>query len=261
MNTNQPKINNFIIILSGKGGVGKSTICMNLAYGLAIKGYTTGILDTDIHGPSIAKMAGIETKQLKYDSNEKIIPIHVKENLYVVSIANILENRDTAVVWRGPMKMKFIRDILTQTQWPHLDYLIIDSPPGTGDEPLSVIQLLPQKPSAIIVTTPQSVAYLSVRKSISFCKELDIPIIGIIENMSGFICPYCHKKIDLFDSKELRKTVKDFNLNILGKIPIEKKIAISGDRGKPFISKENQSKATKEMDSIIEKIISNTIRL
>jgi ATP-binding protein involved in chromosome partitioning len=247
-----------ILVLSGKGGVGKSTISMNLAYGLALRGMKTGLFDIDIHGPSIAKMAGIENRVLE-GNGDKITPIRAIHNLWVISIANILENEDTPVIWRGPMKMKFINDIITQTRWPKLDYLIIDSPPGTGDEPLSIIQLIPKRLSAIIVTTPQSVAYTSVRKSIAFCRQLHVPILGIIENMSGFVCPYCKKNVEIFSSDNLKKTAKAFSLDVLGKIPLEKRISVSGDSGKAFVTEEHVTEASKEIHTIIEKIISSDL--
>ncbi|MDP8290141.1 MAG: Mrp/NBP35 family ATP-binding protein, partial [Candidatus Susulua stagnicola] len=173
-----------LIVISGKGGVGKSTVAVNLAYGLAMKGNKVGILDVDIHGPNIAKMLGIEGKRL-VTSDLGIEPMEVLPNLKAVSIALLFENKDQPTIWRGPLKMMVIKQFLADVNWGVLDYLIVDSPPGTGDEPLSVCQLIPEISGAIVVTTPQDVAILDSRKSVVFAKELKVFVVGIIENMSG----------------------------------------------------------------------------
>ncbi|GAG33262.1 unnamed protein product, partial [marine sediment metagenome] len=182
-----------ILVLSGKGGVGKSTVAVNLAVSLALSGKSVGLLDIDIHGPSIPKILNLEGKTLQA-TGTTILPIEMTENLKVMSIGFLLRNSDDAVIWRGPMKYQMIKQFLKDVQWGRLDFLIIDSPPGTGDEPLSVVQLLGNPDGAIIVTTPQEIALSDVRKAISFCRNLNLPVLGVLENMSGFICPKCGEK-------------------------------------------------------------------
>jgi len=254
LKSNLAKIKNKLIVMSGKGGVGKTTVAVNLAYGLAIKGNKVGILDVDIHGPNIAKMLGIEGERLVgFDSG--IEPIEVLLNLKAVSIALLFEDRDQPIIWRGPLKMITIKQFLADVNWGKLDYLIIDSPPGTGDEPLSVCQLIPDINGAIVVTTPQDVAILDSRKSILFAKELKIPFIGIIENMSGFMCPHCKKEIDLFGTGGGEKSAQDLNVPFLGRIPIEPEIVKLGDSGQPFVYFRKETLTANIMDGIISKII------
>jgi Mrp family chromosome partitioning ATPase len=233
---NLERIKNKIIVMSGKGGVGKSTVSVNLAYALASLGYKVGIMDVDFHGPSIAKMTGIEDVQLDVSSAGRPVPIIADKNISVLSIASLLENKDDAVIWRGPMKIGIIQQFLEDFEWPALDYLIVDCPPGTGDEPLSVIQTIENVTGAVIVSTPQDVAFLDARKSITFAQKLNVPVIGIVENMSGFICPSCKEKIDIFKSGGAEKAAKDFGVDILGQIPIETGIVESGDNGKPYVN-------------------------
>lgn len=252
---NMQKIKNKVIVMSGKGGVGKSTISVNLAYAIALQGRCVGILDIDIHGPSIAKMTGIEGKYLYPDENGKIRPIEAIHNIHIISIGNMLENNDDPIIWRGPAKIGVIRDFLSEIMWPELDYLIIDCPPGTGDEPLSVIQLIGDVTGSVIVTTPQDVALLDVRKSINFCKKLNVQILGVVENMSGFICPKCGERIDIFKSGGAYKIEKDFNIEILAKIPIEENIVHSADDGKPFVYFYGKTESGKLLNQIAEKII------
>ena len=247
------KIKYKLIVLSGKGGVGKTTVATNLAYGLAIKGNKVGILDIDIHGPNIAKMLGIEDKRLTI-SEAGIEPIEVLPNLKAVSIALLLENKDQPIIWRGPLKMITIKQFLADVNWGELDYLIVDSPPGTGDEPLSVCQLIPDMDGAVIVTTPQDVAILDSRKSVLFAKELKVPVIGVVENMSGFICPHCKKEMDLFGLGGGEKSAHDLNVPFLGRIPIEPEMVKLGDLGQPFIHFKKETQTAKIMDEITKRI-------
>ncbi len=247
------KIKNKLIVISGKGGVGKTTVAVNLAYGLAVRGNKVGILDVDIHGPNIAKMLGIEGRRLT-GCESGIEPIEVLPGLKAVSIALLLGNKDQPVIWRGPLKMIAIKQFLADVNWGELDYLIVDSPPGTGDEPLSVCQLITSINGAIVVTTPQDVAILDSRKSVLFAKELKVPILGIIENMSSFICPHCRKEIDLFGMGGGEKSAHDLKVPFLGRIPVEPEMVKSGDSGKPLLSIEKDTPAAIVMDEIINKI-------
>jgi len=219
-----------IMILSGKGGVGKSTVAANLAIGLALRGYRVGLLDCDIHGPTIPTIFGLESK--RPDVNEEgILPIQVLPNLSLMSIGFLLENKDSPIIWRGPLKMGIIEQFLEDVIWGELDFLIIDLPPGTGDEPLSLAQLIPNLDGSVIVTTPQDVALISVRKSIGFSKKLNVPIIGIVDNMHGLICPHCDKPIEVFGNGGVEKASKDFKIPILARLPIEPKVAEMEDKG------------------------------
>ena len=243
-----------IVVLSGKGGVGKSTVSAYLALSLVEKGYTVGLLDSDIHGPSIPKILGVEDKKPEPTPEGAINPVVVSQKLKVMSMGFLLHDRDVPVIWRGPLKMGAIKQFIGDVKWGKLDYLIVDLPPGTGDEPLSIAQLIPNSDGAIIVTTPQDVALLSVRKSINFVKKMNMPIIGIIENMSGFKCPHCGKSIDIFKSGGGVKASIDFKVPFLGKIPIDPDIVESGDKGESFIIKKPQSDTAKAFAEIVENI-------
>ncbi len=249
------KINYKLVIISGKGGVGKSMIAVNLAYGLFFRGKSVGILDIDIHGPSLAKMIGIEDRRLSTSEENIIEPISIDPRLKVVTIASLLESTDTPVIWRGPLKMKLISQFLGDVPWGELDYLIVDSPPGTGDEPLSIAQLIPELNGMIVITTPQEIALLDSRKSVNFAKSLKVPVIGIIENMSGLICPFCGGKIDLFKTGGGEKAAKDLKVPFLGKVPIDPVIVNSTDEGKPFIQTYKDTNTAKILDKIVGKVV------
>lgn len=251
---NMFKIKHKILVLSNKGGVGKSSVAINLACSLSKKGFKVGILDADLHGPSVATMLGFEGKKLQ-GSSEGIIPISVSSNLVAVSMASLIETSDAPLIWRGPLKMMALKQFLGEVKWGNLDYLIIDSPPGTGDEPLSICQLIPELEGGIIVTTPQKVALLDSRKCINFLKNLNIPILGIIENMSVLKCPYCGKNIDLFKSGGGKKTAEEFKVPFLGKIPIDIDMVNSTDEGKPYISQYKNSKTAQVFNKIVELIL------
>ncbi|MEA3328932.1 MAG: Mrp/NBP35 family ATP-binding protein [Candidatus Omnitrophota bacterium] len=253
---NLSRIKNKLMVISGKGGVGKTTVAVNIAYGLAIKGNKVGILDVDIHGPNIAKMLGIEGKEIT-GSDLGIEPVGVLPGLKAVSLALIGENRDQPIIWRGPLKMLTIKQFLSDVNWGMLDYLIIDSPPGTGDEPLSICQLIPDINGAVVVTTPQDVAVLDARKSVLFAKELNVTVVGIIENMSSFLCPHCRKEIDLFGTGGGEKAAYDLKVPFLGRIPVEPEIIKFGDSGRPFIEFKKDTEGAKIMTEIINKITNN----
>ncbi|MEW5693250.1 MAG: Mrp/NBP35 family ATP-binding protein [Candidatus Hydrogenedentota bacterium] len=240
INTRMSKIKHTILVMSGKGGVGKSTVAVNLAYALCLENYEVGILDVDIHGPNIAKMLGIENRQIGVTGID-IEPVKVLPNLKAVSLAVIGVGVNQAIIWRGPMKANMIRQFLSDVNWEELDFLIIDSPPGTGDEPLSVCQLIPNISGIIIVTTPQDLAILDALRSIAFAKTIDKPVIGIIENMSGFVCPHCKKEIDIFKKGGGEKLADKMKVPFLGRIPFEPKFVEFGDRGMPFASRAESS--------------------
>ena len=237
-----------IVVMSGKGGVGKSTVAASLAVGLSRKNRKTGLLDCDIHGPTIPKIFGID-EGLKATNENRIIPSIAAENLAVVSMGLLLE-KDKPVIWRGPLKMKAIEQFLGDTEWGALDYLIIDLPPGTGDEPLSIAQLMPESDGALIVTTPQNVALISVRRSINFARALNMPVLGLVENMSGFVCPHCGKSVDIFKKGDGEKAAKEMGVDFLGSIPIDTKIVESEDAGKEYFNKSFEELTEK----VIEKV-------
>lgn len=247
------KIKNRLLVFSGKGGVGKSTVSANLALAFAKKGLKVGLLDVDIHGPNLAKMMGVEDKRMEV-SPEGIKAVNVNENLKLVSMSFLLQEPDLPVIWRGPMKMKAIQQFLGDVDWGELDWIVVDSPPGTGDEPLSVAQLIPAT-GAIIVTTPQEVSLMDSRKAVAFAVKLNLKIIGIIENMSGMVCPHCGKKINLFKEGGGEKTALELGVPFLGKIPLDPQIVSSGDEGKPFIATQPDSEASKAFMEIVENIM------
>ncbi len=248
------KIKNKIFVLSGKGGVGKSSVSANLAATLAKKGYKTGLMDVDVHGPSIAQMFNI-TELLDISTDTKqLLPRQINENLTVVSVQALMQDKDQAVIWRGPAKTGIIKQFVGSVAWGDLDYLIIDAPPGTGDEPLTVVQTIPDA-KGIIVTTPQEVALADVRKSISFCKTVKMEIIGVLENMAGYTCPHCNKHIDLFKSGGGEKTAKAQGLNFLGSIPFDSRVVESGDDGVPVMMYEADGPFKLAFEKIVENIL------
>ncbi len=227
------RIRHRIAVLSGKGGVGKSMLAVNLAAALAMSGKRVGLLDVDIHGPSIPTMLGLERRRVQ-GSKEGLFPIELG-GMKVMSLGFLLRDQDDAVIWRGPMKMGVICQFLKDVLWGDLDYLIVDSPPGTGDEPLSVFQLISQLDGAVIVTTPQRVAAVDVRKSITFCRQLNVPVLGVVENMSGFVCPKCGQVTPILSSGGGVRIAEDMGVPFLGSIPLDPKIAEACDSGQPFV--------------------------
>jgi len=248
------QIKHQILVLSGKGGVGKSTVAVNLAVSLALAGKKVGLLDIDIHGPSIPKILNLEGKSLQA-AGDVILPIETLENLKVMSIGFLLRGSSDAVIWRGPMKYQMIKQFLKDVQWGNLDFLIVDSPPGTGDEPLSVVQLLENADGAIIVTTPQEVALSDVRRCITFCHNLRLPVLGVLENMSGFVSPKCGEKTDVFKSGGGEIMAGQMGVPFLGRIPIDPQIVEACDSGRPFVYHYNQSQTAKAFEKILNPII------
>ncbi len=238
-----------IVVMSGKGGVGKSTVATNLAVTLSLDNFSVGLLDADIHGPNIPKMLGIESEQV-IGSGKGMIPIEVFPNLKVISMAFFIGDRDNPVVWRGPLKHGAINQFLGEVEWGPLDFLIVDLPPGTGDEPLSVAHLIKNVDGSIIVTTPQDVALLDSRKSINFSRMIGIPVIGIVENMGGLICPHCQKEIPLFKIGGGEKAAQDLKVPFLGRIPIDPEMVQDCDRGMPFVMSHPNSPAAEVFKKI-----------
>ncbi len=238
-----------LVILSGKGGVGKSTVAVNLATSLALAGKKVGLLDIDVHGPSIPKLLGIE-KVFVTGSGSCLDPV-VAHRMKVMSIGLLLRDQDEAIIWRGPMKSNAIKQFLKDVEWGELDYLVIDSPPGTGDEPMTVIQLIEGQASAIIVTTPQDLAIQDVRRSIRFCKELRLPIQGVIENMSGFVCPSCGEHTSIFKTGGGRRMAQKLGVPFLKSIPIDPLVADSGDTGTPVTLGYKDSEISKIFEQAV----------
>jgi ATP-binding protein involved in chromosome partitioning len=247
------RIRHKVVVLSGKGGVGKSTVAVNLAVALMLAGKKVGLLDVDIHGPSIPTMLGLEGEKLQGGA-DGLVPIEVG-GLKVMSIGFFLNSQDDAVIWRGPLKMGVIKQFLKDVVWGDLDYLIIDSPPGTGDEPLSVVQLIGTLDGAVIVTTPQKVAAIDVRKSISFCRKLNVPVLGVVENMSGFACPKCGEVTQVFRSGAGQEIARDMLVPFLGSIPIDPKVAEACDNGKAFIHHYASTPAAKAMLAMVQPLL------
>jgi len=229
---------------------GSSELSTRYLYSRAkLAGKSVGLLDIDIHGPSVPKILGLE-KEIVQTIGDTILPVEMIGNLKVMSIGFMLRQSDDAVIWRGPMKYQMIKQFLKDVQWGILDFLIVDSPPGTGDEPLSIVQLLEDADGAVIVTTPQEVALADVRKCISFCSVLDLSVLGVLENMSGFICPKCGEETDIFKSGGGEIMARQMGVPFLGRIPIDPQIVQSCDSGKPFVFHYNQSQTAKAFEKI-----------
>jgi Mrp family chromosome partitioning ATPase len=253
---NLAKIKHKLFVLSGKGGVGKSSISANLAASLANKGYKTGLMDVDVHGPSIAGMFNMTELLDLTPDQQRLMPKQINENLKVVSVQALMQDKDQAIIWRGPAKTGMIQQFVGSVEWGELDFLVIDAPPGTGDEPLTVIQTIPEA-QGIIVTTPQEVALADIRKSISFCKTVKMKTLGIVENMSGFTCPHCNEHIDLFKNGGGEKTAKAQGLNFLGSIPFDTRVVASGDAGVPVTMEKEDSAFTQAFAKVVDNIIEN----
>jgi Mrp family chromosome partitioning ATPase/predicted Fe-Mo cluster-binding NifX family protein len=250
------KIKNKIIVLSGKGGVGKTSVSVNLSIALAYRGFKVGLMDVDIHGPDVPRMLGLKGV-LGINENKKLVPMPYSGNLAAVSVESLVAAKDDAIIWRGPIKHSAIRQFISDVDWGDLDYLIIDSPPGTGDEPLSVAQVV-KGAKAIIVTTPQEVSLADVRKSISFCRTVKMEIVGLVENMSGYICPHCQKPVDLFGIGGGERTAQTQGLDFLGRIPFDPQLVACGDAGVSYQEKFNDSPVTAAFSEIADKLSKKT---
>ena len=253
---NISKIKHKIAIISGKGGVGKSTVTVNLAMAFAIQGHENrvGILDADIHGPSVPKMLGLREQRLQVLPAGIIFPVSGPLGIKVVSMDFLLPSDDSPVIWRGPLKMRAIQQFLADVLWGELDFLFVDLPPGTGDEPLSIMQLIPDMGGVVIVTIPSEVSQMVVKKAVTFARKLNVPVIGIIENMSGFVCPKCGTEVNIFRTGGGQKIAEELDVPFLGGIPLDPEICRDSDDGKPFIVRHPESPASKAFTDIVKKI-------
>lgn len=246
-------IKNKILVLSGKGGVGKSSTAVNLALALAREGQKVGLLDVDLHGPSIPGMLGLEEARPEV-AGEKMQPV-TYDKIGVASIGFLLQQPTDALIWRGPMKANVIRQLLADVAWGDLDYLVVDCPPGTGDEPLSIAQYLGQDTAAVIVTTPQQVALADVRKTVTFCHKLELKIHGVLENMSGFVCPSCGEVAQIFSSGGGQRLAAETGIPLLGKVPLDPSIVSLADQGRPCVVGAPESPATQVFRDIAASLI------
>ena len=247
------RIKHKIMVMSGKGGVGKSSVSVNLAIALSEKGFKVGLMDVDLHGPDIPRMLGLSGMLSANPGAKKLNPMRYSDKLSAVSIESLMNNKDDAVIWRGPVKHGAIRQFIAEVEWGDLDYLVIDSPPGTGDEPLTIAQLI-KDASAVIVTTPQEVALADVRKSINFCKTVKMEVVGLIENMSGYTCPHCGKVVDIFGSGGGERTAALAGLKFLGKIPFDPNLLKCGDAGVSYQKQYGNAPASRKFEEIASQI-------
>ncbi|MBI4768312.1 MAG: Mrp/NBP35 family ATP-binding protein [Deltaproteobacteria bacterium] len=246
-------IKNKFLVLSGKGGVGKSTVAVHLAVALSNRGFLTGLLDIDLHGPSIPKMMGLSGQKVTVEKG-LLKPLTFNEKLKIISMASILDDQETAVIWRGPRKGGAIRQLLGDVHWGPLDFLIIDAPPGTGDESLSIAQLVPGV-RAIVVTTPQQVAIEDVRRSLQFLNKVSLDIVGVIENMSGLICPHCREEIDLFKKGGGEALAREWGVPFLGRIPLDPNLVLEADSGRPYFEGHEDSAVVLALNRIVDEIL------
>jgi ATP-binding protein involved in chromosome partitioning len=247
------KIKHKLLVMSGKGGVGKTSTAVNLAIALSRKGAKVGIMDVDLHGPDVPRMLGLDGL-LDVNANNKLEPMKYSDHLHVVSIEALSVSKDEAIIWRGPIKYSAIRQFIGDVEWGDLDFLVIDSPPGTGDEPLTVAQTITDA-KAIIVTTPQEVSLADVRKSINFCKTVNMEIFGLIENMSGLACPHCGEMLELFGCGGGERTAQSLSVPFLGKIPFDPGVVSCGDSGASFMEQYKDSPVAQAFLRIAEKLM------
>jgi Mrp family chromosome partitioning ATPase len=252
VNQSLARIKNKIIVMSGKGGVGKTSTSVNLSIALANKGFKVGIMDVDLHGPDVPRMLGLKG-MLDLSKNQKLEPMNSMKNLKAVSIESLTSSKDDAIIWRGPIKFSAIKQFIGDVEWGDLDFLIIDSPPGTGDEPLTIAQTI-RDAKAVIVTTPQEVSLADVRKSINFCKTVKMEIFGLVENMSGFQCPHCGENVDIFGSGGGERTAAATGIRFLGKVPFDQKVVSCGDTGTSIQAAYTDSPVSKAIAGIADKV-------
>lgn len=246
-----------IVVMSGKGGVGKSTVAVNLAVGLSQAGMSVGLLDVDVHGPSIPQLLGM-LGQGAHLIEQELQAVRINDRLSVMSIGFLVTSPTDAVIWRGPRKYAVIRQFLKDVNWGKLDYLVIDSPPGTGDEPLAVAQLVGKPAMAVLVTTPQELAVNDVRRSVSFCRAVELPVLGIIENMSGFACPACGHRVDIFKTGGGEALAAEMNVRFLGRVPLDPFVVSRGDTGEPLACTASTSGSAQAFREIVQTVLDRT---
>jgi len=246
-------IENKLMVLSGKGGVGKSTVAVNLAISLGKRGFKTGLLDVDLHGPSVPNLMGLVGRRFEV-SQERMMPVDFEGLVRVASMGFALRSHTEAVIWRGPMKIGAMKQFIGQVDWGELDYLVVDSPPGTGDEPLTVAQVIPDA-RGLIVTTPQEIALADVRKSVSFCRAVNMEVAGVIENMSGLECPHCGKEIELFPIGGGEKMAQQMRVPFLGRLRIDPRLVEAGDLGRPYVFHYPEAALTRDFEAIVDKVL------
>ena len=249
------RIKRKLIVMSGKGGVGKSSTAVNLALALALRGARVGLLDVDLHGPDIPRMLGLQG-MLEINGDQLLVPKKYNQNLAAVSVESLTGGKDDAIIWRGPVKYSVIQQFLGQVAWGDLDFLLIDAPPGTGDEPLTIAQTIPDA-QAVIVTTPQEVSLADVRKSINFCKTVKMPVFGMVENMSGMVCPHCNCSIDLFGSGGGERTALQAGIPFLGRVPFDPEMVACGDAGIAYQEQHTDSPVTRAFQSIADRLMAS----
>lgn len=254
-------VKNVFVVMSGKGGVGKSTVACALAAGLALEGFHVGLMDCDIHGPSVPSIFGIAREDLQV-IEEKLIPVRPEPNLNlgILSIGLLLPDDDTPVIWRGPAKAAAIRQFFTDVAWGELDYLIIDLPPGTGDEPLGIMQLLPRNNGALVVTLPQEIALTSVRKSLTFLQKLEVPLVGIVSNLDGLVCPHCNEKIELYGSDGIEKAAADFGGSVLARLPMDPVFSKAQENGQMVAWMMQKSDWVDEFQKVLKSVKENSLK-
>ncbi len=242
-----------IVVLSGKGGVGKTTVATNLAMSFAKKGLSAGVLDVDIYGPNVPKLLGLEGQHPRADEN-MIYPIEGPLKTKVMSMGFLLRKSDDAVAWRGPLVAKAVTQFLGNVKWGELDVLVIDLPPGTGDEILSILQSIPDADGVIVVTTPQEVAVLDARRAIQLAEKMGVPVLGIIENMSEFVCPNCGNSYKIFGEGAAKRAAEEYGIEHLGTLPLDPRVVTLSDEGSPFVISEPESKVAKAFEAIVERL-------
>lgn len=249
-------IKNTLFVMSGKGGVGKSSVTVNVAVALAVRGFKVGILDVDIHGPSVPNLLGLGYGLDMDDKGEKLIPAEFLPNLHVVSMDSLLQDKDTAILWRGPKKTAAIRQFLSDVVWGDLDFLLIDSPPGTGDEHLTLLKTIPDV-QCIMVTTPQEISLADVRKAINFLQHVHGTLLGIVENMSGLACPHCGKDIPLFKKGGGEELAKRYGVPFLGAVSLDPLTVVAADAGKPVVLMDEDSVAKRDFLALADSVAKN----
>lgn len=254
---NMKDVKHKIVILSGKGGVGKTTVATNLAVSFTKRGKSAGILDVDIYGPNVPKLLGLEGQHPTVDG-EFIEPILGPLDVKVMSMQFLLRKEDDAVAWRGPLVAKAISQFLANVRWGSLDVLVVDLPPGTGDEILSILQLIPDIDGVVVVSTPQEVAVLDARRAIQLVEKMGVPILGIIENMSEFVCPKCGESYKLFGEGAAKKAAEEYAVDHLGTLPLDPRVITLSDEGTPFVIQDPDSKVAVAFSAVVDKLAEKT---